>query len=76
MDEETRKSLGERACHDIEAELAAIITAFDPPSVMARACGMITLAADLGLLQTWQTALYLQYATQYLRECTQVGRAA
>lgn len=76
MDDQIRKTLGEQACKDIEAELAAIVTAFDPASVMARACGMITMASNLGLLQTFQTALYLQYANEYLRESTQRGRAA
>ncbi len=76
MDDNTRKTLGEQACKDIETELAAIVTAFDPPSVMARACGMITMAANLGLLQSFQTALYLQYANQYLRASAHTGRAA
>lgn len=76
MDNHIRKTLGEQACKDIETELAAIVTAFDPPSVMARACGMITIASNLGLLQTFQTALYLQYANEYLRASTQTGRAA
>lgn len=76
MDNHIRKALGEQACKDIEAELAAIATAIDPPSVYAMARGKIAMASNLGLLQTWQTALFISYAQKYLRASTQTGRAA
>lgn len=76
MNMDVRKHMAEKACHDIQVELDAIPASTDPEIAKAKVCGMITLAADLGLLPSWQSSLFYHYAEQYRREGQPARRAA